>query len=188
MAERAGLGWKNRIDKGDFGTYNPIWDYRFRAKDQKRLEWAILERELLNLLGDINCAVIKFRGLYAAWAKNHAISYHELLVLYTIRDQGFCTQKQICDSYLLPRQTINHVILDLRNRGVLVLSPQHCTGREKAFVLSEEGERYAAPLLEALNQMETQAIQTFGQEKVLGMVEAICAYDDVLQAAMERDF
>ena len=73
-----------------------------------------MDRESLKLLADINRAVIQFRGLYAAWSKEHGISYHELLVLYTIRDQGFCTQKQICDSYLLPRQTMNHVILDLR--------------------------------------------------------------------------
>lgn len=146
-----------------------------------------MDQELLNLLAGINCAVIKFRGLYAAWAKRHGISYHELLVLYTIRDQGFCTQKQICDSYLLPRQTMNHVILDLRERGLLEFSPEHCAGREKAFVLSEAGKEYAAPLLEALNQMESQALQAFGREKLRKMVETVGAYDDVLQAAMERD-
>ena len=146
-----------------------------------------MDSNLLKLLSDINCAVIKFRGLYAAWAKKHGISYHELLVLYTIREQGFCTQKQICDSYLLPRQTMNHVILDLRGRGLLELSPEHCIGREKAFVLSDDGKRYAAPLLNALNQMEAQAIQVFDQEKVLRMVEAVCAYDDVLQAAMDQN-
>ena len=90
----------------------------------------------LKLLAELNCAVIQFRGLYAAWAKRHGISYNEMLVYYTIRDQGYCTQKQLCDSYLLPRQTINHVMLDLRARGLLTLSPDHCTGREKAFVLT----------------------------------------------------
>ena len=145
-----------------------------------------MNREFLNLLADINCAVIKFRGLYAAWSKKHGISYHELLVLYTIRDQGFCTQKQICDNYLIPRQTMNHVILDLRGRGLLELSLEHSIGREKAFVLSEEGKRYAAPLLKSLNQVETQAIQVFGEEKVRGMVETVCAYDDVLQNAMDK--
>lgn len=146
-----------------------------------------MDENLLKLLADINCAVIKFRGLYAAWAKKRGITYHELLVLYTIREQGFCTQKQICDNYLLPRQTMNHVILDLRNRGLLELSPDHCVGREKAFVLSEAGKQYAAPLLHALNQMETQAIQVFGQEQVEKMVESVCAYDQVLQTAMDQN-
>ena len=146
-----------------------------------------MDTEFLKLLSDINCAVIKFRGLYAAWAKRHGISYHELLVLYTIREQGFCTQKQICDSYLLPRQTMNHVILDLRRRGLLELSPPHCVGREKAFTFSRDGKRYADPLLDALNQIETQSIQIFGGENVRRMVESVCAYDDVLQAAMDQN-
>ena len=145
-----------------------------------------MDRESLKLLADINRAVIQFRGLYAAWSKEHGISYHEMLVLYTIRDQGFCTQKQICDSYLTPRQTINHVILELRKRGLLELSPPHCVGREKAFVLSEAGREYAAPLLEALNQMETQAIGALGEEKVRSMVELVCAYDQALQSAMDE--
>ena len=146
-----------------------------------------MDRESLKLLADINCAVIKFRGLYAAWSKKHGISYHELLVLYTIRDQGFCTQKQICDNYLLPRQTINHVILDLRKRGLLILSPENCVGREKAFTLSKQGREYAGPLLKALNQIEGQTIGAFGRENIRAMVEKVFAYDCALQSAMEED-
>lgn len=145
-----------------------------------------MDQDSLKLLADINCAVIKFRGLYALWAKKHGISYHELLVLYTIREQGICTQKQICDSYLLPRQTINHVILDMRKRGLLTLSPEHCVGREKAFILSETGREYAADLLEALNRMEMEAIEEFGREKIRAMVETVFSYDRTLQRSMEH--
>ena len=143
-----------------------------------------MDQESLKLLAEINRAVIQFRGLYAAWSKEHGISYHELLVLYTIRDQGFCTQKQICDSYLLPRQTMNHVILDLRRRGLLELNPDYCVGREKAFVLSEQGKQYAEPLLEALNQMEMQALEAFGLKNIRSMVKAVLSYDQALQKAM----
>lgn len=76
-----------------------------------------MDQESLKLLAEINRAIIQYRGLYAAWSKEHEISYHELLVLYTIREQGFCTQKQICDSYLLPRQTINHGLPGLYGQG-----------------------------------------------------------------------
>ena len=143
-----------------------------------------MDQESLKLLAEINRAVIQFRGLYAPWSKEHGISYHELLVLYTIRDQGFCTQKQICDSYLLPRQTMNHVILDLRRRGLLELNPNYCVGREKAFVLSEQGKQYAEPLLEALNQMEMQALEAFGVKNIRSMVKAVLSYDQALQKAM----
>lgn len=144
-----------------------------------------MDQKSLKLLAEINRAIIQFRGLYAAWSKEHGISYHELLVLYTIRNQGFCTQKQICDSYLLPRQTMNHVILDLRKRGLLELSPKHCIGREKAFVLSKQGKRYAQPLLEALDRMEMQALEAFGPQNMQAMVQAVLSYDKALEHAMK---
>ena len=146
-----------------------------------------MDQESLKLLSEMNRAIIQFRGLYAAWSKEHGISYHELLVLYTIREQGFCTQKQICDRYLLPRQTMNHVILDLRERGVLEQSPAHGIGREKAFVVSEQGERYAQPLLEALNRMELCTLETFGKSHIRSMIRDVLAYDQALEAAMKAE-
>ena len=136
-----------------------------------------MDQESLKLLAEVNRAIIQFRGLYAAWSKEHGISYHELLVLYTIREQGFCTQKQICDNYLLPRQTMNHVCSELRERGLLELSPEHCIGREKAFVLSSQGEKYAQPLLDALN--------AFGQQNIQSMIKSVLSYDQALECAMK---
>ena len=52
-----------------------------------------MEKESLNLLNGINGAIIKFRGICSLWSNEHDISYHEMLVLYTIREHGFCTQK-----------------------------------------------------------------------------------------------
>lgn len=144
-----------------------------------------MDQKSLKLLSEINRAIIQFRGLYAAWSKEHGISYHELLVLYTIRDQGFCTQKQICDNYLLPRQTMNHVFLDLRKRGLLELSSQYCVGREKAFILSAQGEQYAQPLLEALNRMELQTLETFGKKNIQSIIKDVLAYDQALENAMK---
>lgn len=144
-----------------------------------------MDQESLKLLSEINRAIIHFRGLYAAWAKEHGISYHELLVLYTIREQGFCTQKQICDSYLLPRQTMNHVFLDLRKRGLLELNSAHCMGREKAFVLSPQGEQYAQPLIAALNQVELEALETFGKPALQAMIGDVLSYAQALETAMK---
>ena len=105
-----------------------------------------MNKESLKVVNDINRAIIKARGIYSEWSARHGISYHEMLVLYTIREFGFCTQKQICDSYLLPRQTMNNVITRMRKDGLLEYSSVHSIGREKAFVLSEKGTGYIAPL------------------------------------------
>ncbi len=146
-----------------------------------------MEDESLKLLAEINHAVIKFRGVYSTWSKKHGISYNEMLVLYTIRDNGFCTQKQICDSYLLPRQTMNYVINDMKKRGLLTISETDCIGREKVFILTEKGETYAKPLLESLSNIEIQAIELIGAEKIRTLAESVLSFDTALNKAMEEN-
>ena len=75
-----------------------------------------MEYKIQKLYDQVNQAIIRCRGVYSMWAKNNNVSYNRMLVLYTIREFGFCTQKQICDSYLLPRQTVNHVISEMKGR------------------------------------------------------------------------
>lgn len=145
-----------------------------------------MRSETLKLLSDVNSAIIKFRGIYSAWSYEHGISYNEMLVLYTIREQGFCTQKQICDSYLLPRQTMNHVFTVLRNQGILQYSKEHSVAREKAYILSEQGKEYAAPFLESLDAVESEAVALLGEERLEQLTELLMQYGEALTKVLEE--
>lgn len=145
-----------------------------------------MDHKTQRLLNGVNKAIIKFRGAYSAWSKKRNISYNEMLVLYTIRDDGYCTQKQICDNYLLPRQTINHVFLTMRKNGILEIHPKYRTGKEKVFVLSAKGKAYAQPFLDSLNQVEERAIQLMGEDKIREMTALVCQYDEVLNSSLEE--
>lgn len=146
-----------------------------------------MQPETRESLNAINRAVVQFRGIYSAWASAHGISYNEMLVLYTIRDQGYCTQKQICDSYLLPRQTINHVIAAMRAAGLLEYSKAHSAGREKAFVLTEQGREYAKPFLRSLEEGETAALEQMGPGKLRALCSLLEEYDRALQRTLEEN-
>ena len=136
------------------------------------------------LMDGINRAIIKFRGVYSAWSKKHGISYNEMLVLYTIRDEGFCTQKQICDSYLLPRQTMNHVFFKMCESELLEVSSEFGPGREKAFILTEKGQDYARPFIDSLSRVEERAAELMGSDKIRAMTELVREYDRCLAAAL----
>ena len=145
-----------------------------------------MDRQTKELWAQINHAIIKFRGIYAAWSKKHEISYNEMLVFYTIRDNGFCTQKQICDSYLLPRQTMNHVFAKLCADGIIEVSAEYSAGREKAFVLTERGQAYAEPLTASLNLVEEKAIELMGTERIQAMTRLVQEFDFALNTALEE--
>ena len=145
-----------------------------------------MEQQTKELWDHINRAIIKFRGVYAAWSKKHEISYNEMLVFYTIRDNGFCTQKQICDSYLLPRQTMNHVFTKLYAEGIIEVSSEYSIGREKAFILTDRGQTYAAPLIDSLNRVEGKAIELMSEERIRAMTELVQEFDFALTTALEE--
>ncbi|MBQ8247680.1 MAG: winged helix-turn-helix transcriptional regulator [Lachnospiraceae bacterium] len=145
-----------------------------------------MKSETLKLLNDVNSAIIKFRGIYSAWSYEHGISYNEMLVLYTIREHGYCTQKQICDSYLLPRQTMNHVFTVMRNQGILQYSNEKSVGKEKAYVLSEQGKEYATPFIESLDTVELRAIELLGEDTLEHLTELLLQYDGALTKALEE--
>lgn len=109
-----------------------------------------------------------------------------MLVFYTIREHGFCTQKQICDSYLLPRQTINHVITGLREIGLLQYSEEYSKGREKAFVLSVKGQEYAKPFLTSLENVESRALDKLGTGKLHTLTALLFEYAQALNDALEE--
>ena len=137
------------------------------------------------ILRDVNRSVIRYRGFYARWAALHRLNYHEMLVLYTINESGFCTQKQLCDDYLLPRQTIHNVISRMRRASLLCVSPEHSRGREKAFVLTEDGRQYAAPLMQDLNAVENTAIKALGTDNLKQLAELLNSYRDALRTALQ---
>lgn len=145
-----------------------------------------MDKESLDLMNRINRGIIKCRGIYSAWSGIHGIRYHEMLVLYTIREYGYCTQKQVCDSYLLPKQTIHNVIAAMRQNGILVPDETHSKGREKAFILSDKGKTYAADFLKSLDMVEGRALELLGKEKLQTLTELLFAFDSALDTALEE--
>ena len=146
-----------------------------------------MDLRIQHMIKEVNRSVIQFRGIYSAWSKNHNISYNEMLVLYTIRDEGFCTQKQICDSYLLPRQTMNHVFLKMRKEGIIEIDSTRGFGKEKAFVLTDKGKIYSAPFLDSMNRVESHAADIMGEEKIKQMTALVKEFDRALQTALTED-
>ena len=143
--------------------------------------------EVKALWDQVNRAIIKYRGVYSAWSKKHGISYNEMLVLYTIRDNHYCTQKQLCDSYLLPRQTMNHVFTKMCKDGIIEISEKYGQGREKAFVLTEYGKSYVKPFIESLNSVEERAVELMGKDRILSMTTLVQEFDIALCTALEEN-
>lgn len=145
-----------------------------------------MDSKTQQLHNSVNHAIIKCRGVYSQWAKRMGVNYNRMLVFYTIRDYGYCTQKQMCDQYLLPRQTMNNIVTALCREGLLTEAPARRQGREKAYVLTEAGVDYSAKHLASLNAVEERAAQIFGAERIRAMADMVMEYDRALEDALEE--
>lgn len=143
--------------------------------------------DVQKLHAQVNQAIVRCRRVYSMWAKENKVSYNRMLVLYTIREYGFCTQKQVCDSYLLPPQTINHVITQMRKEAIIEVDKDKSCGKEKAFVLTQSGEAYAEKLLYSLDIMEERAAKRLGKEKIYRMTQLFMEYNQVLEESLEDE-
>lgn len=81
---------------------------------------------------------------------------------------------------------MNYVISVMCDHGLLQYSPEYSTGKEKAFVLTPAGTAYASPLLDSLNEMETQVVDGMGQARIQAMTQLMQEYYHILNVVMEE--
>ena len=139
------------------------------------------------LLSSVNLSINKIRGAYTAWAKANGVNYHELLLLYFMLDHPQCTQKQVCELYLLPKQTINNVVIRLKDAGYLNLLPDADHQREKLLELTAAGQQYAGNILTPLLTVEERILCRIGEEGIRQMADTAGRYGALLAVEMTGD-
>lgn len=96
--------------------------------------------------------------IYEDYARKAGISYNSLYILNAIQQTRDCTQKQICEKTLLPKQTVNNVVTAFYKRGYIELREFPENRRVKTIHLTPEGEQYAAALIPHIHQADKLAM------------------------------
>ena len=144
--------------------------------------------EIRQLLWQVNLGIIRMRGAYAAWCREQGISYHELLVFYSLYyHPEDTTQRTICTSYLLPKQTVHHVVASMVRAGWLLLEPSIRSGREKRLVPTARGWERIRQVMEPLTRLETDAVERMGRKEVAEMVRLMERYSGQLNPTAEEE-
>ena len=111
-------------------------------------------------------ALYKIDGFYAEYAKTSGVKENLLWVLYALNDGNKHSQKEICESWDLPRTTVNTIVKELEEEGYVALSQIKGEKRELELALTEKGKAYAESLLSELYEIESKA---FGLLKELDL-------------------
>lgn len=145
---------------------------------------ATVNIETKNLLNEINLSVIKLRGSYSVWCKNHGVNYHEMLVWYSLYYNEHCTQKIVCDNYLLPKQTVHNIICRLKKDGYIELKSG--AAKEKEIAMTESGKAYADSIMLPLMQFENNCVNEMGADNLKTMVVLLNDYGKALGKQLKK--
>ena len=134
----------------------------------------------------VNIVLSGTLDLYRIWAKKHQLNYNALVVLYTLNDYKRCTQKQICDWWALPKQTVHGILLDFEKKGYIEVTANEENKRERLIEFTESGKINASSVLEKLYQMEENAMYKIGEEKRKQLIESNTKYYELLKEEIEN--
>lgn len=128
---------------------------------------------------------ITINNLYSSWAKEKGLSYHALFILHSIyHSANGCSAKEICEKWLIPKQTVNSVLRIFDQHGYVCYQVQTQDRRNKMITLTEQGIEYAKPILDGLYRLETAALETMGAELVSQLIECNQRYQEKFAEAV----
>ena len=102
----------------------------------------------------------KIDAYYAAFARRSGVQPRLLWVLYALNDGESHTQKEICDTWILPRTTVNTIVKELEAEGYVVLSQIKGKKREMNVTLTKAGKVYADEKLARLYEIENRVFDS----------------------------
>lgn len=110
-------------------------------------------------------------GLYSKYAQALNIPLHELSFLAAVHLKEGQSQKEICDCYNIPKQTLNNTVKKLSAQGYIRMEVSAKDKREKVLYLTNSGKDYANQLLLPMFDIEVKVYQMVGSERLEQMVE-----------------
>lgn len=134
-------------------------------------------REQMDAIVTCNCRITV---LYGEWAKAHGMSYHTMMVLDAIRTLGPCTQKQIVEEWMIPKQTVNTVVRDLFNKEYVVFSAGR-NQKEKLISFTSQGEEMAARVLDKTMELEDRILKRIGAARCQVILDSMKQFADIFE-------
>lgn len=136
---------------------------------------------------DINMSVNQIRGSLVQMAKKYNVNYHEMVLMYHLYRNGDCTQKQICDYYLLPKQTVNNIVMAMKEQENIDWYFTPTNKKEKVIKITEKGLGYIQDLVLSMNNTEDMIKSVLGEEKITALVELLVEYNNIIKASIANN-
>lgn len=126
-------------------------------------------------------------GLYVRFENTHNINKPLCKVLHALLISEIHTQKDIMQSYEMPKQTINNVILSLQKQGLVTIDCSPSDKREKIINLTPQGQIYAQNYIAKYVDFEKKIYQKLGTQKLKRLIEIYSEFENAFSEALDNE-
>lgn len=134
------------------------------------------------------CVWQEYNYVYEEWAKSHGMSVNSLLVLSAIHEGGNdCTQRKISQRWMIPKQTINMILKEFEQKGLVELLPMQEDKRNKLIQFTPAGDEYADGIISKLRKAELYVIEEMGIERIKLLNDNMALFVELFSKAGGND-
>lgn len=116
------------------------------------------------------------------------LGYNHCTILYSLAtaENRQCTQKQICDEWLLPKQTVFNVCKEYKEKGWIEFSESAVDKREKMMRLTADGKVKAEPVWQATQQLADKTFAILGDKKTAQLFSLLAEFYMVCSEQIDK--
>lgn len=136
----------------------------------------------MDYFDQLGSSVGELDGAIDGWMRCQGFPYNVFAVLYTLAGaaEGQCTQKSICDEWMIPKQTMHNVCRQLSASGWIELVASPRDGREKLIRLTPAGRSVAMPLRRETAAMMQRALARFGSSSAAELLRLLSGFAAII--------
>ncbi|OPH40000.1 MarR family winged helix-turn-helix transcriptional regulator [Moraxella equi] len=123
---------------------------------------------------------------FESYAKTQTVLLSELFVLYSFYYKKSLTQKDICDEWALPKQTVHTICKTLLEQNYLQSFDNPNDKRAKLLSLTQSGENYAKSIIAPLLEVENNTAQSFGIERLEKLIQEFAELEQIFKTKMSE--
>ncbi len=142
----------------------------------------------MNDFDELSKYIAKVESTIDAWIAKLGLGYNHFAVLYSLAsaENGQCTQKQICEEWLLPKQTTFNVCKEYKEKGWIEFSESPTDKREKLMRLTEAGKAKTEPVWQATQELSQKTFAAFGKKNTGQLFALLEEFSEVCRQQIER--
>ena len=145
-----------------------------------------MENNIQNQIVQFNRMYKAYDDIYQNAAKKFNMPKLALWIIYVLRQNSVCTQKDLVEQLYYPKQSLNSALKSLEEKGYVVLELSENDRRSKPIRLTEKGIAFAKDTVDKIIQAENDAFAKLDDSERKTLFDLFDRLSSVLREEMGK--